>query len=195
MKYGRLTLVGAEGLTRDKHECLCDCGKTVFVKLNSLRSGGTKSCGCLHSEAVSKALKKHGAARTTEYASWQLLKDRCHNKNNRTYSYYGGKGISVCDRWINSFENFISDMGMKPSKSHSIERIKGDLDYCPENCKWASKKEQVRNRSNTKKVKYKGVEKPLAEWCEILGLDYNNTNKRIWRGWDIDSAFNKPKRG
>lgn len=195
MKYGRLVVVGDEGLTRDKHKCRCDCGAIVFVELNRLRSGNTRSCGCLQKETASKMFRKHYGKGTVEYTSWQLMKDRCYNENNKTFAYYGGKGVRVCERWRNSFENFLSDMGLKPGGSYTLDRINGDADYSRDNCRWATKKEQTRNRGNTKMINYKGERRPLAEWCEILQIDYNNTNKRIWRGWSTEDAFEKPKKG
>ena len=189
MKYGRLVVVGVEGSVRLKHECVCDCGKVVFVRLCSLRSGNTKSCGCLRADAVSRRFSKHGLVWTKEYTSWQLMKDRCYNKKNKTYRYYGGKGIRVCSEWKNDFPKFLLDMGKKPSSDFSIDRIDGLKNYNNENCRWATKTEQVRNRKNTIKINYEGVERPLAEWCEILNLDYTKTYKRLWRGWDINRSF------
>ncbi|HDR0611642.1 hypothetical protein [Pasteurella multocida] len=194
MKYGRLTLLEPMRRTRDKHKCICDCGNILFVRLNSLKSGNTKSCGCLKKELTSQCFSKHGKKFTPEYTSWQLMKDRCLNKNNKTYKYYGGRGIKVCSEWIDSFERFFLDMGEKPSKHHTLDRINTNGDYSRENCRWASKKEQVRNRHNTKMIKYKNETRPLAEWCEILGLDYANTNKRLFRKWTIERAFTEPKR-
>jgi hypothetical protein len=166
----------------------------VEKRLNNVMNGTTRSCGCLRRKTAHTTFFKHGGKGTTEYASWQLMKDRCYNRNNTTYEYYGGRGIEVCDRWRDSFVSFLSDMGKKPEKSFSLDREDGDDNYSPDNCRWASKTAQVRNRRNTKLVKYQGETKPLAEWCEILDLDYNNTNKRLWRGWDVDRAFTEEKR-
>ena len=194
MKYGRLTLLAPEGLTRDRHKCLCDCGEIVFIHLARLRSGNTRSCGCLKRDLSSKRFRKHYGRGTPEYTSWQLMKDRCYNANNKTYSYYGGKGISVCDEWRNDFVVFLRDMGIKPSSSHTLDRIDGNKNYCSDNCRWATKTEQARNRKNTKTAFFNGQTKPLAEWCEILDMDYNNTNKRLWRGWSVERAFTVPKK-
>lgn len=189
MAYGRLTIVGEEGRTRDKHKCVCLCGNVVYVALNALKSGNTKSCGCLRKEMVSARFKKHGMVNTPEYTSWQLMKDRCYNPSNKTFKYYGGAGVKVCKRWRNSFQNFLFDMGMKPSLSHSIDRINGAKIYSVKNCRWASKTEQARNRGNTLKVTFRNELRPLAEWCDILGLPYVKTYKRIWRGWSVERAF------
>jgi len=188
MRFGYLTLMSMEGVTSEKHKCLCDCGNITYVPLSALKSGNTRSCGCLQKETASKLFFKHGLKGTTEYTSWILMRDRCNNPNNKTYSYYGGRGITVCERW-DDFLLFLEDVGKKPSKSHTIDRIDSNDNYHPHNCKWSTKKEQVRNRSNTKKLIMNGVTKPLAEWAEIYGIPYHNLNRRIWEGWSVERAL------
>jgi hypothetical protein len=194
MKYGFLLLLEKESRVRHKHKCLCDCGATVYIRLDSMRSGNTKSCGCLQKEAASKRRRKHYGRGTPEYTTWIMMRDRCNNKNNPKYSYYGGRGISVCSRWDN-FIDFVADMGFRPTDLHTIDRIDTDKNYEPTNCKWSTRKEQARNRRNTKMIAYNGSTKPLAEWCELLDMDYNNTNKRLWRGWSVNRAFTTKKGG
>ena len=176
-------------------ECICDCGNIVNVITANLKNGNTKSCSCLHKETVSRNFKKHDLKGTPEYTSWQLMKDRCLNPKNKTFEYYGGKGVSICERWINSPQTFVDDMGLKPSPFHTIDRIDSLKDYTPENCKWATKTDQVRNRSITKKFILDGIERPLAEWCELFGISYNIVNNRLWRGWDINKSLTKLPRG
>jgi hypothetical protein len=153
-KFGKLT-VKHLSLERDlggrcKWVCLCECGKEKTVMSWNLVAKKTVSCGC---QGVSgKSNLKHGKVKTSEYKSWSSLKERCLNINNPAYPRYGGRGISVCERWLNSFENFYADMGPKPSPSHSIERVENSGNYEPSNCIWATKKKQSQNRRNIKKV-------------------------------------------
>jgi len=189
VRYGRLTLLEAPRTVREKHLCVCDCGNEVRVTLESLRSGNTSSCGCLRKATASRLRKTHGLTSSPEYVAWQLMKDRCLNPRNPAFEYYGGRGIVVCDSWRNSFETFLAEMGEKPTPLHTLERKDGSKGYSIDNCVWATRKEQSRNRRNTKIIQYQGQSKPLGEWCELLGLDYPKTNKRLWRGWSPERAF------
>lgn len=136
-------------------KCICDCGGVTVVSVGVLNSGGCRSCGCIVSE-IGKAWGmtnfKHGEGhgrKTKEYRAWTGMKERCYNKANVSYPFYGGRGIKVCDRWLNSYVQFLSDMG-RAEKLQSVDRIDVNSDYSPENCRWASPKEQGRNKTNTK---------------------------------------------
>ena len=158
-RYGRLTVLRRmPNLIRSKSRqvatflCTCECGEEVIVRSDHLRTGNTRSCGCLQREAAQLGLsnRSHGESRRSlEYASWAAMKSRCTNPNEIHYERYGGRGISVCDRW-QSYEGFLADMGRRPSPQHSLDRINNDANYDKSNCRWATKKEQANNRRKPK---------------------------------------------
>ncbi len=155
-KYGFLTIVKeiepvySSSFKIRRVNCMCDCGKNIDVRLRSLRQGNTKSCGC-YSIVVQKenAIKRnttHNLSKTSEYKTWRSMKHRCFNSNNKHYRHYGGRGITVCERWSESFINFYNDMGPKPTPLHSIDRIDVNGNYEPSNCKWSTASEQQKNK-------------------------------------------------
>jgi len=147
-------------------------------------------------DGVKGNYKKHGCAvnnkKTTEYVIWSGMKYRCHNSNDKSYFKYGARGIKVCQRWLDRFENFIEDMGYRPSKQHSIDRIDNNGNYTPENCRWATIKEQNNNMKNTRFVTYLSKTQPLGIWCDELNLNYNLVNARLFKNWTIEEAFKIP---
>lgn len=171
--------------------CRCDCGTVRPVTGTRLRSGGSRSCGCLRSDQ----LTVHGEARrgemTTEYRIWEKMKRRCEVSSDPAFRYYGGRGIRVCERWA-SFDAFLEDMGRRPSLKHSIDRIDNDGDYTPSNCRWATRRDQCRNQRSNVRVEYRGKSYVLSELVDLLGKDYMLVYLRIRRGWDVDRAINEP---
>lgn len=164
--------------------CKCDCGNTKIVSLKNLRNGCTKSCGCLHR----KGRVTHGMSGSSEYKIWQNMKYRCLYPTHPEFIHYGGRGIGVCDRW-RDFAFFFEDMGRRPSRNHTLDRIDNDGDYCPENCQWSTWVVQQRNRGNNRVISMLGVSKSLIEWVEELGINYKTVYSRLARGWTAESAL------
>jgi len=188
-KYGRLTVMSYAGRNKggSNWNCKCDCGSEVVVRGGNLASKITKSCGCYHREVTKRRNRTHGLATTKIYMIWAGIHTRCTNHNEKSYERYGGRGIKVCDRWL-KFENFLADMGERPD-GMSLDRINNNGDYEPNNCRWATRKEQCRNRRNNRLVEYRGETKLLVEWCELLGLKYKLIYDRLWAGWSIERTL------
>lgn len=163
--------------------CKCDCGKTTAVRMQSLKRGLTKSCGCFRRETTSKTSKSHGMCMSKEYVSWQLMKRRCYNPCDVAYDSYGEKGIVVCEGWKNSFESFFSDLGFK-REDQTIDRIDNGVGYTcghcnecvrngwPKNCRWATKIQQANNKTSNRVFVIDGVEDTIAGWSRRLGVKY-----------------------
>jgi len=168
--------------------CRCDCGQEKVVALGRLRSGGTRSCGCL----VGRNPRSHVGVRTiehlTEYRTWLGILKRCSDASDRNY---GGRGIKVCDRWRGSFGLFFKDMGPRPSDEHSIDRINNDGDYEPGNCRWATRKEQARNTSVNVMVTHNGETLCVSEWAERFGIHASLLNSRLQSGWSFEDAVSR----
>lgn len=176
-KFGRWT-VQSERIVRPPNQimwrCICECGTDKYVSINTLKNGESKSCGCYRDDKASLNSRKHGftkykggrSPQFPEYTTWASMKQRCYDRNNQSYPRYGGRGITVCDRWKNSFENFLEDMGCKPNPKMTIDRINNGGNYEPGNCKWSSRLEQSRNRMH--------VLKSLKEKAKIAGVDFES---------------------
>lgn len=177
---------------KTQHLCRCDCGTEKYVQTAHLISGASSACGCTKREISAIVHTKHGAVNTQEYIIWCRMKSRCNNRNLDDYRLYGGKGIRVCDRWLLDFKNFLEDMGPRPSKTHSIDRIDSNGDYSPENCRWATPKQQARNTSRNVFHVVKGERMTLAEAIERFGAGQNEGTIR-WRvstGKTAEQALN-----
>lgn len=189
-KFGRLTaLYRLHNHNKNKKYygsywlCVCECGNLTEVYLGSLQSGASTSCGCL--------VKKHGKSHNPLYRNWLCMKTRCYNKTDEHYKDYGGRGIKVCDEWLKNFQAFY-DWSMKHEykKGLTLDRININGDYEPSNCRWATSKQQARNRRSNRNVTIKGETRCLSEWCEILNLNYNTICTRINKlKWDIYKAL------
>lgn len=191
--------VGSTGRVSDRLKVRCDCGVEKFVKPSALKRGTTRSCGCLHKEqarelCLSRATHgDSGANRAPEYGVYHTMLSRCYNSRVKKYADYGGRGITVCERWRGEggYENFLADMGRRPS-GFSIERQDPDGPYSPENCKWADHIEQSNNRRSNRILVFRGERKTLTIWARLFGLKGSTVNDRLGRGWTVEKALTTP---
>jgi hypothetical protein len=196
-KFGYLTV--EHRVANDKHGkscwvCRCDCepNKSVIVVGSDLVKGHTKSCGCLHRKKAAAANTTHGhkceGKVSVEWRAWMHMLGRCRNTNDSSYHNYGGRGITVCDRW-NSFENFFADMGQKPSPKHTLERVNNNLGYMPSNCVWVRRRPQGNNRRGNRPISAFGVTHNLATWARMVGIPTQELWKRLDNGWSPEKAL------
>ena len=194
-KFGKLTANHISEKDTLKWVCQCECGNFTQSNMYSLLSGTAKSCGCVRKskefrEATSKRNTKHGLYGTVEYSTWNAIVERCGNKAGKDWNNYGGRGITVDLRWRNSPEQFLKDMGKRPGKGWSVERKDVNGNYSPENCVWATAKEQGNNTRSNVKYTYKGVTKNLTQWSEEYGMSPTTLLDRLKaRNNDIAKAL------
>ena len=173
--------------------CVCECGNKKTIRIDGLKAGQPRSCGCLQKKWVSsgRANRTHGKSTTKIYKCWLRMKSRCFDKKNQDYKHYGNRGITVCKRWFD-FETFAKDMGAIPSNKHTIERIDNDGNYEPRNCKWLENTEQNKNKRNSIILSYKGKTQCLKEWSKYFGVNYSTLHKKIrYSGKDYMTIFQK----
>lgn len=200
-KFGRLTVIKKTSKRENGeivYKCICDCGNEALVKRSYLTTGGTKSCGCLasemHSELAKKAFTTNGYSCNKKYSrlyrTWNAMIDRCHNNKCHNYKNYGGRGIKICDEWLNNFKTFY-DWAIKNGyqKNLTIERIDVNGNYEPSNCCWITKGEQGYNKTNTVYITIDGVKRSLREWSIISGLSKSLIYNRLKRGYTGNELF------
>lgn len=198
-RFGRLTACFPHSIKRVDGKnpryyywCNCDCGISRAVVSGNLTLENTKSCGCLQREQMEtrNSARRHGRVKDGEYRAWAGAKSRCFNQKNHAYSRYGGRGITMCDRWKNSFKNFLEDMGNRLTPNHSLDRIDNDGDYCPENCRWATPTEQANNTHKNHRITIGGFTLTVAEWARKLEVDPDRIHDRLKIGWsEVDAIF------
>jgi hypothetical protein len=197
-KFGKLVCEKDVGRTKNGNvlwKCKCECGNYTVVNSSSLKTGNTKSCGCILNkrlENFGELQKKHGMSDTKIYKVWSSMKQRCLNENDKAYKNYGGRGITVCNEW-HEFEPFYEwavNNGYK--EGLTLERVDNDGDYCPKNCTWITKSKQSSNTRNCIELTYKGKTKIMKEWAEELNIPYSVLQHRIYRGWDTEKALSTP---
>lgn len=204
-RFGRLVVeqMSHQGKRYEIHWiALCDCGKRTIVTTHRLRSGNTRSCGCLFRSVVAarnrtrvtKYAVTHGHARTGQltptYKAWMAMRMRCTQSAHKEYHRYGGRGITVCERWA-IFANFLEDMGERP-QGREIDRINNDGNYEPANCRWATHKEQMRNMSRNRILTLDGRSQTLADWADEAQLNYGTLRTRLRLGWPLRRALSEP---
>ena len=161
----------------------CDCGRVYRASFSKVRTGHAKSCGCGAQDPLPPR------ASMSEYTSWQSMKERCLKPSHKSYARYGGRGITICERWLNSFGNFYADMGPKPTPQYSLERKDNNKNYEPDNCMWALPIVQSRNNSLNRNITFNGETLCLAAWAERIGIRPASLSHRLNAGWPLDAAL------
>src|SRR3990167_4646522 len=194
--FGRLTVI-ARVENRGKNWywlCRCSCGNEKAISQTNLWSGDIQSCGCLRRELPKARCTTHGKTRTPEYRVWQMMLNRCLNQDATDFSRYGGRGITVCERWL-KFANFFADMGERPSSKHSIDRFPDNNgQYAPENARWATGIQQRNNTRVNRRLEHDGLSLTIAEWSRRLGISQRTIWKRLSDGWSVERALTAPVR-
>lgn len=194
--FGRLTAVAPIQNKPVKWLCICLCGTECTPAVSNLSNGHTQSCGCLQIERTSAATTTHGNRHTPEYNTYASMKSRCHNTKNKSYNLYGDRGIKVCFRWLLSFENFLNDMGPRPSPRHGIERHNNDGNYEPSNCSWELPHVQQNNKRSNVFLEFSGRRLTVSQWARVTGIKSATIRKRIGAlEWSIKRSLTQHVRG
>ena len=195
-KFGRLTVVDRacnDAKAQACWICKCECGEYSVVRGADLRSGNTKSCGCLNAEKLKAGNVKHGMCYTPLNGVWRAMKRRCYYEKEIGYHRYGGRGITVCDEWKDDFQAFYDwSIANGYREGLSLDRIDVNGNYEPGNCRWATDKEQANNTRNNHLLTYNGETHTISEWAEIVGMKRDTLKKRIYYGWPIEKALTEP---
>lgn len=188
-KFGRLiVLEQIKGSKYTSWECRCSCGNTLPITTNSLRTKGTQSCGCLRKETTSKRKTTHGMTGSPEYRTWQHMKERCYKPSTKGFKNYGGRGITVCDEWRDSFLAFYKHIGPKPHKEYTIDRIRNNGNYEPGNVQWADRKTQANNSRRNCCITIDGITKTVIQWAKVMNINPNTIISRLHYGWNPQEA-------
>lgn len=184
-RFGKWLVLDVSSIYKPRYYkwlCRCDCGTERYVLGNDLRTGASAACGC--------HIIKHDGRYLPEYNTWSGLKDRCLNSNNARWKRYGGRGIKVHEPWVDSFEQFLEDVGRKPTPEHTLDRINNNGNYEPGNVKWSTQFEQAQNRENSRKFKFRGESKTVGEWSKLTNISKKKLYVRLTTlGWDIGKAL------
>lgn len=194
-EFGYLTVICYAGNYRKRVSwlCFCRCGNSIVASSNSIKTGNTTKCRYTCKYAAAERLKTN-VFQKPEYRVWTGIRKRCNNEKCDDYPDYGGRGITICERW-NDFKNFYEDMGPRPSKKHSIERDDVNGNYCPENCRWATNMEQANNRRNNRVLDYKNQSMTVSHWACLLKMNPYTLYDRLDNGWSVEKALTTPVKG
>ena len=190
IKYGMLTVIKFSEMRKEKAYwlCVCDCENECVVVGNNLKNYHTQSCGCKHKDANFKRLTTHGMCKSSEYRIWSHMLERCSNNKAKSFKNYGGRGITVCEKWL-TFEGFYEDMGDRPEVL-TLDRKNVNGNYEKDNCRWATQKVQQNNRTNNRVVTYLGSAKTVSQWSEEFNIKYKILYDRINKHkWSIERAL------
>lgn len=181
--FGRWTVISAPKKRSHMNywPCRCLCGTERAVRAGALLQGKSLSCGCLAAENASVRNRTHGQRKSPEWRIWLHMRQRCELSSHKSFKDYGGRGISVCDRWQH-FESFLADMGQRPSRSHSIDRKDNDGNYEPGNCRWVIAEAQANNRRSNRRITYKGKTLTVSQWARRTGIPYQTIYWRLNKG-------------
>ena len=197
-RFGRLTVIKFDGHARDKKAlwlCMCDCGREHHAVTNKLTRGEVTSCGCFLKEERGSFRRTHGMSTTPEFKAWSLMKARCTRVTAKDYVRYGGRGIRVCDRWMQSFTAFLEDVGMRPSKHHSLGRIDNNGNYEPGNVRWETVAQQARNTRRNDLITHDGKTLTISEWAQLAGLKDATLRRRLKvHKWQFEKAISAATR-
>lgn len=176
--------------------CRCECGSPVrVIASNLVRPNGTKSCGCLAAEMSSQRRTTHGMSNSPEWLAWKNMKSRCYENNHQAFKRYGGRGVTVCQRWLESFEAFFQDVGRRPSPGHSLDRFPDNNgNYEPGNVRWATRIEQQNNTRSNRTITVDGVTLTVSQWAKRAGMRVGTVFRRLKKGWSDEEAVTTPLR-
>ena len=196
IKFNYLTMIERIGTNKYQQAlwlCKCDCGETTIAIGSEVKSGKKKSCGCYKTSRLIKRVTTHGLYDTRLHHTWGNMKDRCYNKNSGEYYAYGGRGIAVCEEWRHNFQAFYDwAVSHGYSDNLTIERVNVDGNYEPQNCKWATRKEQMNNTRRNRKLTYNGKVQTLQQWADETGIRVQTLWIRLDHGWDVEKALTTP---
>lgn len=193
-RFGFLIILGYWGKNRFGNSqwlCQCSCGNYTATATSSLTSGRTTSCGCWHRKIAGANLKTHGQTNTPEHSSWSMMLTRCRNPHFPSFADYGGRGITVCERWL-QFENFLQDMGKRPVGT-TLERVDNEKGYAPDNCIWTTRQEQANNKRNNRILTLNGRQQTMAQWSREMNIPQSRIFARLKLGWSDERALTEPK--